>query len=163
MMLDKKGRHEEALKLLQDARPLIKIDFNSDTQSRAFLAVLMAYALIDPPQAFAMAEPIIDRANDNISKLLFLDKIVHSGAVKSGEIVMQDPGVPLDFAFIRYGRGVVALANADFTRTKALADRFQRSELKIMARLLIAQSILRSLEAPDKPEAPTDNFRSEPN
>lgn len=156
MMLDKKGRHEEALKLLQDARPLIKIEFNSDTQSRAFLAVLMAYALIDPPQAFAIAEPIIDRANDNISKLLLLDKIVHSGAVKSGEIVMQDPGVPLDFAFIRYGRGVVALANADFARTKALADRFQRSELKIMARLLLAQSILRSLDAPDKPEAPTE-------
>lgn len=156
MMLDKKGRHDEALKLLQDARPLIKIDFNSDTQSRAFLAVLMAYALIDPPQAFTMAEPIIDRANDNISKLLLFDKIVHSGAVKNGEIIMQDPGVPLDFALIKYGRGVVALANADFTRTKALADRFQRNEIKIMARLVIAQSILRSMEVSDKPETPAD-------
>jgi hypothetical protein len=157
MMLDKKGRHEEAVKLLQDARPLIKIDFNSDTQSRAFLAVLMAYALIDPPQAFTMAEPIIDRANDNISKLLLFDKIVHSGAVKNGEIVMQDPGVPLDFALIKYGRGAVALANADFNRTKALADRFQRTELKVMARLLIVQSILRSLDSPEKPEAPTNS------
>ena len=156
MMLEKKGRHEEALKLLQDARPLIKIDFNSDTQSRAFLAVLMAYALIDPPQAFTMAEPIIDRANDNISKLLLLDKIVRSGAVKNGEIIMQDPGVPLDFALIKYGRGVVALANADFTRTQALADRFQRNEIKIMARLVIAQSILRSMEISDKPKTPAD-------
>lgn len=49
---------------------------------------------------------------------------------------------------IKYGRGVVALANADFNRTKALADRFQRNELRLMARLLIAQSILRSLVAP---------------
>jgi hypothetical protein len=119
--------------------------------------VLMAYALIDPPQAFTMAEPIIDRANDNISKLLLFDKIVHSGAVKNGEIVMQDPGVPLDFALIKYGRGAVALANADFNRTKALADRFQRTELKVMARLLIVQSILRSLDSPEKPEAPTEN------
>jgi hypothetical protein len=92
-----KGPARRGLKLLQDARPLVKIDFNSDTQSRAFMALLLAYALIDPPQAFAIAEPIIDRANDNISKLLLLDKIVRSGAVKSGEIVMQDPGVPLDF------------------------------------------------------------------
>jgi len=149
MMLEKKGRHEDALKLLQEARPLIKIDFNSETQSQAFLAVLLAYTLIDPPQAFAMAEPIIDRANDNISKLLVLDKIVRTGAVKNGEIIMQDPGVPLDFALIKYGRGVVALANADFNRTKALAERFQRNELKLMARLLIAQSILRSLDAPE--------------
>ena len=161
MMLEKKGRHEEALKLLQDARPLVKIDFNSDTQSRAFLGLILAYALIDPPQAFAMTEPIIDRANDNISKLLFLDKIVHGGAVKNGEIVMQDPGVPLDFALIKYGRGVVALANADFSRTKALADRFQRNELKLMARLLIAQSILRSFDAPEKSETPTENSPKE--
>jgi hypothetical protein len=156
MMLEKKDRHEDALKLLQEARPLVKIDFNSETQSRAFLAVLMAYALVDPPQAFAMAEPIIDRANDNISKLLLLDKIVRTGAVKNGEIIMQDPGVPLDFALVKYGRGVVALANADFNRTKALAERFQRNELKIMARLLIAQSILRSLDAPEKSETPTE-------
>ena len=156
MILEKKGRHEEALKLLQDARPLVKIDFNSDTQSRAFLSLLLAYSLVDPPQAFAMAEPIIDRANDNISKLLLLDKIVHSGAVKNGEIVMQDPGVPLDFALIKYGRGVLALANADFNRTRALADRFQRNELKLMARLVIAQSILRSMDISDKPETPTE-------
>lgn len=157
MILEKKGRHEEALKLLQDARPLVKIDFNSDTQSRAFLALILAYALIDPPQAFAMAEPIVDRANDNISKLLLLSRIAHNSAVKNGEIVMQDPGVPLDFALIKYGRGVVALATADFTRTKALADRFQRNELKVMARLLIAQSILRSVDAQNKPELPAAN------
>ena len=147
MILEKKGRHEEALKSLQDARPLIKIDFNSDTQSRAFLELILAYALIDPPQAFAMAEPVVDRANDNISKLLLVSKLVHNSAVRNGEIVMQDPGVPLDFALIKYGRGVVALATADFTRTKALADRFQRNELRVMARLLIAQSILRSFDA----------------
>lgn len=157
MILEKKGRHEEALRSLQDARPLVKIDFNSDTQSRAFLALILAYALIDPPQAFAMAEPIVDRANDNISKLLFLSKIAHNSAVKNGEIVMQDPGVPLDFALIKYGQGVVALASADFTHTKALADRFQRNELKIMARLLIAQSILRSVDTQNKPEPPAAN------
>jgi hypothetical protein len=35
-----------------------------------------------------------------------------------------------------------ALASADFDRTKAAADRFQRSEIRVMARLMIAQSIL---------------------
>jgi len=48
---------------------------------------------------------------------------------------------------LKYGPGVVALANADFSRTKALADRIQRPELRILGRLLLAQSILRSLEA----------------
>jgi hypothetical protein len=37
-----------------------------------------------------------------------------------------------------------ALARADFDRTKALADRFLRDEIRIIARLLLAQSILPS-------------------
>ena len=37
---------------------------------------------------------------------------------------------------------VKALARADFERTKALADRFLREEIRIIARLLLAQSIL---------------------
>jgi hypothetical protein len=104
-------------------------------------------------------EPIIDRANDNISKLLLLDKIVRSGAVKNGEIIMLSPGVPLDFAMFKYGPGVVALAKADFNRTRAAADRFQRNELKLMARLLMVHSILRSLELSDKPQPGTANLR----
>ena len=42
----------------------------------------------------------------------------------------------------KYGKGVVALAGADFNRTKAAADRFQRPELRLMARLMIVQALL---------------------
>lgn len=146
ILLEKKGEHEEAVKLLDEAQALVKVDLKSDTQSNALLAFMLAYALVEPAKAFAIIEPIVDRANDDISKLLLLDKIVKSGATKNGEIMMLQPGIPLDFEMLKFGPGVVALANADFNRTKALADRFQRHELRIMARLLLAQSILRGLE-----------------
>ncbi len=136
ILLEKKGEHGEAVKLLDD-----------DSQSNALLMFMLAYALVEPAKAFAIIEPIVDRANDDISKLLLLDKIVKSGATKNGEIMLSQPRMPLDFEMLKYGPGVVALANADFSRTKALADRFQRPELRILARLLLAQSILRSLEA----------------
>jgi hypothetical protein len=146
MGLEKKGEHDEAAKMANDALALVKVDLASETQSNALMAVLLAYSLIDPARAFAIIEPIIDRANDDISRLLLLDRVVRSGAVKNGEIIMQQPGViSLDFAIFKYGQGVVAMANADFNRTKATADRFQRNELKIMARLLIAQSLMRNL------------------
>lgn len=90
-----------------------------------------------------MIEPIIDRANDNIAKLLLLDKVIKSGFVKNGEIIMQQPGmISPDFAVFKYGKGVVALTKADFNRTKAMADRMQRNELRILARLLIVQALL---------------------
>ena len=155
MLLEKKGEHQEASKMADDALALVKVDLASETQSNALMAVLLAYSLIDPARAFAIIEPIIDRANDDISRLLLLDRVVKSGAVRNGEIIMEQPGViSLDFAIFKYGQGIVALAGADFNRTKATADRFQRNELKIMARLLIAQTLLRNLEqTANKPAA----------
>jgi hypothetical protein len=151
VMLEKKGKHDEALKLLDEAQPLVKLDFNSQAQSDALLAVLLADAIVDPDRAFAAIEPVIDRANDNLAKLLLLDKLIKTGFVKDGEIKLQQPGViPLDFAIFKYGKGVVALANADFNHTKALADRLQRNELRVMARLLIVQALLRNVEPAEK-------------
>jgi hypothetical protein len=155
MALEKKGEHQEAARMVDDALALVKVDLASEAQSNALMAVVLAYSLIDPARAFAIVEPIIDRMNDDVSRLLLLDRVVRSGAVKNGEIIMQQPGViSLDFAIFKFGQGVVAMANADFNRTKATADRFQRNELRIMARLLIAQSLLRNLEqTANKPTA----------
>ncbi|HEY3027326.1 MAG TPA: hypothetical protein VGJ55_14340, partial [Pyrinomonadaceae bacterium] len=152
ILLEKKGDHDEALKLLDDAQALIKVDLKSETQSDALMMLMLASALVDPPRAFAMVEPIIDRANEEISRLLLLDKVVKSGVVKKGEIMMGQPGLPLEFTVLRYGKGIVALAGADFNRTKAAADRFQRPELRIMARLLIAQALLQ--QPPPNPVVP---------
>jgi hypothetical protein len=151
ILLEKKGEHEKAVELLDEAQTLVKVDLRSETQSQALLGLLLAYALVDPAKAFAMVEPIIDRANDSISKLLLLDKIVKSGAVKNGEIIFGQPGIPLDFAIFKYGPGIVAVAKADFTRTKGLADRFQRHELRLLARLLLAQAMLSNEKPADRP------------
>jgi hypothetical protein len=44
------------------------------------------------------------------------------------------------------------LANADFDRTKAAADRFERNELRLMVRLLLAKSLLRKDEQEERRE-----------
>lgn len=145
VVLEKKGNHDEALKLLDEAQTLIKTDLTSDTQSDALLALVTAYALVEPAKAFGIIERTIDRANDEIAKALLLDKIVSSGAIKKGEIRLQQSGmIPLDFAVFKYGKSVAALANVDFDRTKAAADRFERNELRLMVRLMLAQALLRS-------------------
>ena len=154
MMLEKKGQHDEALKLLDEAQTMVKLDLTSQSQSEALLAVLLADAIIDPDRAFTAIEPIIDRANDNLGKLLLLDKLIKSGFVKDGEIKLQHSGIiSADFAVFKYGKGVVALANADFNRTKSLTDRLQRNELRVMARLLMVQSLMRSGEPSEKNSA----------
>jgi hypothetical protein len=143
VVLEKKGDHEEAVKLLDEARTLIKVDFESETQTNALFALAAAYALVEPPKAFAIIERTIDRANDQISKALLLDKIVKTGVVRKGEILLHNSGViSPDLMMFRYGKAVVAMANADFNRTKAVADRLDRLELRLLARLLLAQALL---------------------
>jgi len=81
--------------------------------------------------------------NDDVSKLLLLDKFVKSGVVKKGELLLNNSAmIPMDFALLKYGKGVIALARADFGRTRAAADRFERQELRIFARFMIAQALL---------------------
>jgi hypothetical protein len=145
VVMERKGSHDEALKLLDEAQTMIKTDLASETQTNALLALVYGYALVEPAKAFGLVERVIDRANEDIVKLLWLEKIAKSGAVRNGEIKLQNSVVmPIDFAVFKYGKGVTALANADFDRTKAAADRFQRNELRLMARLLLAQALLRS-------------------
>ena len=143
VVLEKKGDHDEAVKLLDEARTMIKVDFESETQSNALMALVAAYAVVEPPKAFAIIERTIDRANDQISKVLLLDKIVRSGVIKNGEVLMQNSAtISPEYIMFRYGKAVTALANADFNRTRAAADRFERMELRLMMRLLLAQSLL---------------------
>jgi hypothetical protein len=142
--LEKKGNHEEALSLLDEAQTLIKTDFEDETQTNALLALVGAYALVEPVKAFGIIERTVDRANDEMAKLLLLDKFISTGIIKKGEISMQHSQmIPIDVVVFRYGKSVAALANADFDRTRAAADRFERNELRLMARLLLAQALLR--------------------
>ena len=143
VVLEKKGDHDEAVKLLDEARTMIKVDFESETQSNALMALVAAYAVVEPPKAFAIIERTIDRANDQISKALLLDKIVRSGVIKNGEVLMQNSAIiSPEYVMFRYGKAVATLATADFNRTRAAADRFERMELRLMMRLLLAQSLL---------------------
>ena len=145
LMLKEKGEDAEAATLLDEAATLIKTDLKSETQSNALLTLLCAYAVVDPPKAFALAERTVDQANSQISFLMLVDKVVKSGAVKKSEIVLNQGGImSLDSMLFRYGKGVTALAKADFNRTRALADRFDRNELRVLARLLIVKGLMGS-------------------
>ena len=157
IMLHEKGEKEDASALLDEAATLIKTDLNDEKQTNSLLTLLCAYAVIDPQKAFTLAERTVDRANRQISLLLLVDKVVKSGAIKKNEILLEQPQLmTLDFLVFKYGKGVAALAKADFNRTKALAERFDRNELRLMAQLFV----LRGLLEPQTPATAGSNVAS---
>jgi tetratricopeptide (TPR) repeat protein len=103
--LEKKGKHDEALSLLNEAQTLIKTGFENESQTNALLALVGAYAMVDPARAFGIIERTVDRANDEMTKLLLLDKFIGTGIIKKGEIAMQHSGmIPIDFAVFSTGK-----------------------------------------------------------
>ncbi|MEN3329980.1 MAG: hypothetical protein V7638_4787 [Acidobacteriota bacterium] len=149
IMLKEKGEDAEAATLLDEAAGMIKTNLKDEKQTNALLSLLCAYAVVDPPKAFVLAERTVDRANSQISLLMLLDRVVKSGAVKKSEIILEQAGMmQLDFMVFKYGKGVAALARADFNRTRALADRFDRNELRLLAQLLIVKGLLQPAGVP---------------
>jgi len=87
---------------------------------------------------------MIDQANELIRAAALLDKFGNSGQrfFRNGELMLSMSGGASFAIRSRYGRALSLLANADFDRARAAADRFQQPELRVMARLLIAQGAL---------------------
>lgn len=141
----KKGDRKFALEVMDEARQLVP---NSQAQNQdqidAQLAIAAAYTFVEPTRSFEIIEPMIDQANELIRAAALLDKFGNSGQrfFRNGELMLSMSGGASFAIRSRYGRALSLLANADFDRARSAADRFQQPELRVMARLLIAQGAL---------------------
>ncbi len=162
----KKGDRKFALEVLDEARQLVP---NSQAQNQdqidAQLAVAAAYTFVEPTRSFEIIEPMIDQANELIRAAALLDKFGNSGQrfFRNGELMLSMSGGASFAIRSRYGRALTLLANADFDRARAAADRFQQPELRVMARLLIAQGALDTAQQTTMPQSELDFMPGEMN
>ncbi len=143
-----RGDKKVALQLLDEARGMISGRAKNFTQLGAQLAIARAYAPLDASRSLAILEPIVDQLNELLAAAVVLGGFITEEFVRDDEITME-PLTMISNGFAgNYANDVKALALADFERTKALADRFLRDEIRIIARLLLAQSILSPQQGP---------------
>ena len=132
-----------ALEVLDEARKLISNPAENQKQIDALLQVARAYALVEPSRTFDLIDPLIDQANEMLAAAALLDKFgAAQGFFKKGEILLQNGFLQANGPYLQHLIAVASLARADFEHTKATVSRFQRSEVRLMACLLIAQSVL---------------------
>jgi len=149
-----KGDRKGAGQLLEEARGLVDRQPDNEKEIEALLEVARGYALVEPSKTFEVIDPLIEQANDMLSAAALLEKFGQgAGFFRKGEMLMA-PGLSLaGGSYARYVKALAELSRVDFDRTRATADRFNRDEARLMARLLIARSLLS-----DRPDAP-DNQR----
>lgn len=141
-----KGQKKIALQLLEEARGMLGQRAKNINQLGAQLMVARAYAQLDPSRSLAILEPIVDQLNELLGAAtvlggFFVEELVRDDEIMLGPLSMFF-GVASNVLLQQYVADITTLARADFDRTKALADRFQRDEIRTMARLMLAQSIL---------------------
>jgi len=149
-----KGQKKIALQLLEEARAMLGQRAKNINQLGALLMIARAYAQLDPSRSLAILEPIVDQLNELLGAAtvlggFFVEELVRDDEIMLGPLSMFfSMGMASNVLLQQYIGDINTLARADFDRTKALVDRFQRDEIRTMMRLMLAQSILFPPPAP---------------
>ncbi|MCA1625926.1 MAG: hypothetical protein LC768_18950, partial [Acidobacteria bacterium] len=142
--LNTKESKEAALKLMDDAKQMVK-DFPEDKdETEGLIKVIAGYAAIDPTRAFTMLSPVVEQANELINASAILAKYNKQNQIfRNGEILMANGFGSARSSLFRYGKELKMLAQADLGRTRGLIDQFRREDVRLFVKLFIAQAILK--------------------
>jgi hypothetical protein len=145
------GNQKVALQLLDEANALASRRAENYQQLEAQLRVARGYAGVDPGRSFAVLEPGIHQINEMLSAATTLNGF-EVRVFKDGEMPLQG-GSQLAGMIKSFSRELGFLARSQFDAALGTAERFQRPEARIIARLAIVRGVL---------EPMTENVRPEP-
>jgi len=138
------GEKEVAVSLLDEAEQLTKPQTQEMKDFTEKWTLAKGYVNLKPEKSFAMVEDTIFRLNDVIAAYIKFSEF-QSGEmmIENGELKMTDYGGHMFGFFSSTGELVGKLVEADYSRTKAFADKFDRSEFKVETRLMIANILVK--------------------
>ena len=129
-----------AVQLLEEARQITNKRATNYQQLELQLRVADAFKDIDHERSFEIIEPGIMQLNELLAAASTLSGF-EVNVFREGEMPLQG-GNGLSAMVARYGQRLGALATKDFERAQTLANRFQLSEPRIVARLAIVRGLL---------------------
>jgi hypothetical protein len=132
--------HATAVRLIREASDLVNQVPESREEVADILKVASGFAMIDPENAFSYLNNLTFMVNDLMTAYALIAKYdKRSNSFKDGEIIFTQNINP---SFSNYGEALGRLAAADFGKTANLIDQFQRSDVKVLAKFLLAQSVI---------------------
>jgi hypothetical protein len=141
------GDKELAVQIMDEAKNTVNPQPKHYQEFMQIWLLAGGYAQVDADKAFPILEDAIFRINDTISAGIkvaeFMD--TNNEILEDGEVQVGSFGGGMTRQLMS-GLGVIdttiqSLAKADFTRTKALTNKFDRSEARILAKMLVLRGI----------------------
>lgn len=150
--VSKMGDKEIAAEIMNEARALVNLQPKNYKDYLSVWMLASGYAQSDADKAFPLLDDAIGRLNETISAFIkvgeFID--VNEEIIEGEEVQVGGFGGELTRGLL--GELGVAdstlksLAIADFAKTKALTNRFDRTEIRILAKMLVLRAVLGNKE-----------------
>lgn len=161
------GDKELASEILEEARRLIVFQPVNYRDYMEIWMVISAYSKVNPERAFPLLENTIYKLNNLMEAFVEVGKFIDvtGDIVEDGEVQLGSFGGGMTrqiLSGLSSSDTVVRnLSVADFERMKGISNRFNRPEVRVLAKMLVLRSVLGSLKEKDaKSEA---EIVSEPN
>ncbi|MEO6655636.1 MAG: hypothetical protein ABIO36_06095 [Pyrinomonadaceae bacterium] len=142
------GDKELADEIMSDAERLVNPQPKNYQDFLYSWMLARGYAEANPAKAFPLLESTILRANDTIAAAVkvaeFIDtneEMIDDGEVQVGMFgtsMMRDMTRELGIA----NSTILALARSDFGRTRNLTNTFDRTEVRVLAKMLVLRAVL---------------------
>jgi len=128
---------------MEEARRLVNEFAENKDEVAGVMKLAAGYAAIEPDRAFPLLNPLIEQANDVINATALLAKYnKREQMFRQGEMLLPQTFGYGGGNFALYGKELKMLAKVDYGRTKNLIDQFRRDDVRVLLKLLLAQSIL---------------------
>jgi hypothetical protein len=144
------GDQELAAGILKDAASFVNPEPKNYRDFLLTWALATGYASADPDMAFTLLGDTISRANETINAFIKVGEFMDP----TGEII-EDGEVQLGAFGGNMVRGITGelgqadltiqmLARADFGKTRDLTNKFDRPEVRVLAKMLVIRAVLGS-------------------
>ena len=149
VQIRKSGDKDLALEIMKQAESFVNQTPKSYVDYVQMWMLAGSYAQIEPDKSFPILESAVLNLNDTISAFIkvaeFIDtngEIMEDGEVQvsgfgGGGITRELTGV-----MVMSGPTLKNLAEADFNRTRNLTNKFDRTEVRILAKMLVLRAML---------------------
>lgn len=132
--------HKNAVSLMRDAADLVNQIPESREEVADILKVTSGLGMVEPDKAFSYLNNLTFMVNDLMTAYALIAKYnKRSNDFRDGEIIFTQN---VSNSYVGYGEALKKLAEKDYGKTTNLIDQFQRSDVKTLSKLLLAQSII---------------------
>jgi hypothetical protein len=137
-----KGDKKTALRLLADARSQLSPLPETGAQFDALLQVANGYAVTDGAQGLDILDSMSDKLMGLLNAWAMLDGYEGRQQFREGEMVLQGQGMATAF-LMGYGNALASLTSTDIERAHVIANRFTRTETRLLFQMSIASGTLK--------------------